>query len=113
MIKEWIIHQVWVGPNPAPVKWMQTWKDMHPTWTYMLWDDAAVKKYPFINRRWINHCMARGLFAGVSDIIGYEILHDFGGVLVPADTECLLPLDELMDINEDFFTAYVWEYGSE
>ena len=27
-----IIHQLWIGPNPMPEKWMRTWKEKNPGW---------------------------------------------------------------------------------
>jgi mannosyltransferase OCH1-like enzyme len=106
MIKERTIHQVWIGPHPAPEEWMQTWKDKHPGWTFIRWDNERVKNYPFINKDKIEDLMNRGLYAGASDVMGYEILYDFGGFIAPADSVCLNPIDELMDIKEDCFTCY-------
>ena len=25
---------IWIGPKPAPLKWMYTWRDKHPDWEY-------------------------------------------------------------------------------
>jgi mannosyltransferase OCH1-like enzyme len=101
-----IIHQIWVGPRKAPVEWMQTWKDKHPTWEFMLWDNEAVKNFPFINKDKVEDMMARGLYHGVSDVVEYEILYNFGGFVAPADSICLEPIDELLNIKEDCFTCY-------
>ncbi len=106
MIQEKIIHQVWVGEKSAPEKWMQTWKDKHPDWIFMRWDNESIKNYPFINKNQIDSCMERGLYHGVSDIMGYQILYDYGGFIAPADSICLNAIDELMDIKEDCFTCY-------
>ena len=32
-----IIHQLWIGPSPAPVNMMKTWKDKHPNFEYIFW----------------------------------------------------------------------------
>ena len=106
MIKEKIIHSVWVGPKEAPEEWMQTWKDKHPTWEYIRWDNEKVKNYPFVNKDKIEDLIERGLYHGASDVIGYEILYNFGGFIAPADSKCLNPIDELMEIKEDCFTCY-------
>ena len=101
-----IIHQLWVGPKAAPVEWMQTWKDKHPDWEFMMWDNDKVMNYHFVNKDKIENLMERGIYHGVSDVAGYEILHDFGGFIAPADSKCLNSIDELFDINEDCFTCY-------
>jgi len=46
-----IIHQVWIGPKPAPLKWMDTWKKFNPDWEYVLWDN---KKIFDKRRKWKN-----------------------------------------------------------
>jgi len=109
MIKERIIHQVWIGPKEPPEEWMQTWKDKHPTWNFIRWDNDSIEKYPFINKDKIKDLMRRRLYHGASDVMGYQILHDFGGFIAKADTVCFNPIDELMNIEEDCFTAYEQE----
>ncbi len=29
-----IIHQIWIGPKPAPTKFMDTWRDKNPDFEY-------------------------------------------------------------------------------
>jgi len=88
---------------------MQTWKDKHPAWSFMRWDNDLLSHFPFVNRNKIDECMKKGLYHGVSDIMGYEILYNYGGFIAKADTICLNPIDELMDIKENCFTSYVNE----
>jgi len=106
MIKEKIIHQVWIGPKAAPEAWMKTWKDKHPRWQFERWGNERVNSYPFINKDKINECLGRGLYNGATDIITYEVLYNFGGFVAPADNICVNSIDELMDIKEDSFTCY-------
>lgn len=87
-----IIHHIWLG-SPLPEKYaryIETWKKHHPTWTFMLWDDAAVAKLGLINLR--AYCAARN-YGEKSDILRYEILYRFGGLYVDTDFECLQPFD--------------------
>ena len=30
-----IIHQLWIGPKPAPINLMNTWKEKHPDFEYI------------------------------------------------------------------------------
>ena len=44
-----LISQVWIGPLPAPEKWMRTWPKQNPDWRYERWDNARV-----FGRTWRN-----------------------------------------------------------
>jgi hypothetical protein len=37
-----IIHQLWIGPHPCPVEIMHTWKNKHPDYEYILWDERLI-----------------------------------------------------------------------
>lgn len=101
-----IIHQVWVGPKTPPTRWMETWKEKHPGWAYILWDNNLLATYDFRNRDHIEKFMREGKYHGVADIVRYEAVYDFGGIAVPADSECLNSMDDLLDPDYDVFTTY-------
>jgi len=101
---EKIIHQVWVGDKEPPTEWMDTWKNAHPEWKYILWDNFLVKNYPFKNRKHINKLMEEKKYHGVADIVRYEAVYDMGGIALPADSKCVNPIDELID--REAFTCY-------
>ena len=88
---------IWIGPKPAPVKWMETWPQMHPDWEYTVYDNDFLASYPFRLRPLINEYFWRGLYAGVQDMMRYEILYEFGGFMADADAICLHRIDELLD----------------
>lgn len=106
MVKEKIIHQVWVGPKPAPESWMNSWRDKHPSWRYMLWDNSTIRDFPFVNSDKIAESFRRQQYDALGDLIGYEALLNYGGFLAQADSICLNPIDELMEIDEDCFACY-------
>ncbi len=39
-----IIHQLWIGDKPRPSKFMQSWKDKHPDFEYIMWNEEEIKK---------------------------------------------------------------------
>lgn len=87
-----IIHQICLG-GLVPEKyaaWIETWKQQHPDWTYIMWMDHDIKYLHLVNQ---------DLFVRVedyrekSDILGLELLNKFGGLYIDTDYECLKPFD--------------------
>lgn len=99
-----IIHQLWVGPKPPPLRWMQTWQAYHPDWEYRLWDNRAVFTRRWLNQRHLQYYRRKKQWHGVSDIARYEILMQYGGFMPEADSECVHPVDELF--ADDRYDAY-------
>jgi hypothetical protein len=100
-----IIHQIWIGPKKMPEKYMDTWRDKNPEWTYMRWTDETIKEhYPkgFINQKHIDSIEE---WAGKADIMRYEILHDFGGFYADADSICTNSLDDHF-LEHDCFAGF-------
>ena len=88
--------QIWIGPYPRPKDWMQTWQDAHPDWTYRVYDNDYLLNRRFRNQALINAYFRQGLFAGVADLMRYEILLDEGGFIAAADSLCLHPVDAII-----------------
>ncbi len=88
---------IWIGPKPAPAAWMDTWPVKHPDWEYTVYDNDFLLGHPFRLRKHINEYFWRGLYAGVQDMMRYEILYRYGGFMADADAICLHPVDELLD----------------
>jgi mannosyltransferase OCH1-like enzyme len=106
------MQHIWVGPKPAPLKWMHTWRDKHPEWEYSVFTDHKLK-----NRSWRNQALIEAYynakaFCGVSDLIRYELLYERGGFIAEADMICLENTDELWQAPEDHaYTCYENEKG--
>lgn len=98
-----ILYQIWIGPYDRPVEWMDSWKNAHPGWRYVILDND------FLNgRKWrlqpqMDEYLRRGDWAGVSDMMRYEVLLETGGIMMPADAVCLKPVDDLFTAS----SAYV------
>lgn len=89
------IGHIWIGPLAPPNEWMESWKAAHPDWTYRLFDNDYLTGRRFRNQAQINEYFRRGKYAGVSDLMRYEILYEMGGFLPEADSICLHPVDDL------------------
>ncbi len=88
---------IWIGPKPAPKLWMDSWPKLHPDWSYTVYGNDTLIGYPFRLRRLINEYAWRGAWAGVQDMMRYELLYRYGGFMADADSISLHPVDELLD----------------
>jgi GT2 family glycosyltransferase len=98
-----ILHQIWIGPKPAPSNLMRTWKEKHPDFEYILWNEAEIQRrgLSFICQKQINDIAE---INGKADIIRWEILYQMGGYFVDADSICIEPFDELFEGKTAFAT---------
>ncbi len=79
-----IVHQIWIGPHPAPREWMQSWVDFCKRygWQYMVWDDARIDALKLTNVKEYN---SSDSYQQKSDIARYEIMYRYGGLYVDCD----------------------------
>jgi hypothetical protein len=88
------IHQLWIGDqSKRPQRLMDTWRTMNPTWNYILWteEEIARRGVAFECQDKINDILE---INGKADIMRWEILYQFGGVFLDADSISIEPLDE-------------------
>ena len=94
-----IIHQLWIGDKPAPTNFMDTWRDKNSTFVYMRWNEDLIKKHSNIFSCQ-NRVDEMEEINGKADILRWEILYQYGGVFLDADSICIEPIDDiLMDTN--------------
>lgn len=102
-----LLWQIWVGPNPAPAKWMMTWPAKHPGWQYLVFDNSQLDSRVFHNQHLIDEYRSRGQFNGVSDLVRYELLYEHGGFMPEADSVCRNNTDELWNQDTEIcYTVY-------
>ncbi len=100
-----IIHQLWIGPKPAPINLMNTWKNKHPEFEYIFWNEKEFvsRKISFVCQEKINLMKELN---GKADIMRWEILYKYGGIFLDADSICLEKFDEEI-LNKPSFAS--WE----
>lgn len=102
-----IIHQMWIGNKEPPDKMMNTWKSKHPEYEYILWNENEIKNRNMIFRSSdkINKISS---ICGKVDIMRWEILFEYGGIFIDADSMCIEPLDELIEnsVNMNGFASF-------
>jgi mannosyltransferase OCH1-like enzyme len=100
-----IIHQMWIGPKPPPIKLMDTWKEKNPSYEYIFWNEEEIKK-----RNMHFTCQddieTMSEINGKADIMRWEILYKYGGIFIDADSICLEPLTPLFHTCKGFAS---WE----
>lgn len=89
------IHQIWIGTKPEPTEWTNTWKNCG--YEYELWDENKLKNLKMFNQDKFDYYMNREIYYGAADIARVEILYQYGGVYVDADTE------RIRNFPEDYF----------
>jgi hypothetical protein len=96
-----IIHQIWIGPKTAPLKLMETWKNKNPDFEYIFWNESEM-----VNRNLNLECQEKiniiNEINGKADIIRWEILYQYGGVFIDADSICLEPFDDYFMCKKAF-----------
>ncbi len=87
-----IIHQIWIGPKPAPLGPPERWKKWCDKYgyEYRLWRENDVKNLPCYGTVAYNSFLKRKRYAGVADVIRADILHEVGGLYVDMD---MFPID--------------------
>jgi hypothetical protein len=108
-----IMGHVWIGPLSPPTEWMNTWRDLHPNWDYRVYDNDFLRTEDFETQSQINEYMRRGNYAGVADMMRYEILFRYGGFFAEADSICHKKIDNLLDSEYSIFTCYENEHVTE
>lgn len=107
-----IIHQIWIGPNKPPWSWINSFRknfmDQHPDWEYHLWREADIAQLDLFNR---NMYESEEALSGKANILRYEILFQFGGIYIDADSEWLNnnPLQNLIDHTNPTGIFAGWE----
>jgi len=93
-----IIHQIWLGDQGIrPNLLMETWKNLNPTWEHKIWTEENMPRL----RNQAQFDSVNEL-AGKADILRYELLFNYGGFFIDADSECILPLEDYLIDNDSF-----------
>ncbi len=96
---------IWIGPLAPPVEWMVTWRTHNPDWAYTIYDNDYLLSRRFRNHELLCTYFRQGEYAGVADILRYEILWEQGGFIAAADSLCQRSIDPLLE-NSTPFTCY-------
>ncbi|MBK5719813.1 hypothetical protein JGH11_02885 [Dysgonomonas sp. Marseille-P4677] len=97
-----IIHQIWSDKyKPLPPfcsVLAETWKEKHPDWMYILWNDKMMDE--FVQKEYPQYCDAyNNLTFDIQrwDAIRFFILKKMGGLYIDTDYECLENIKPLIE----------------
>ena len=86
---------------------VQSWIDLNPEYSYHFFDDKAQRK--FIQKYFSRDVLDAydNLIPGAfkSDLWRYCILYRFGGIYVDISTVCQIPLDQIIQLNDEFISV--------
>lgn len=87
---------IWIGPNPAPMNWIKTWQEKHPSWDFRIVGNDELYGRTWRNQSLIDVYLKENRYPGVADVMRYELMYEEGAFVAPADSICLHPVDELL-----------------
>jgi mannosyltransferase OCH1-like enzyme len=98
-----ILHQTW-KTHQIPSRfepYVQSWKQYHPTWKYILWSDRDLRNLIQTHYAWFLPVYdSYPTQIQRVDVARYFILDHMGGVYVDLDFECRRALDPLVDMYD-------------
>ena len=92
-----IFHRVWIGQAPIPQEfeeYWQGWQDNHPDWQFLTWNYPMTMPLSILDRSLLERVYQ--VFPKSSDLVRYEVLHQFGGVYLDCDFECYKNIEPLI-----------------
>lgn len=101
------LHFIWIGDeSKMPKACIDTWVQKNPDYEVTIWGNDSLKDYVWRNWNKISDMLHKKDYAGASDIMRYQILHEQGGIYIDADSYCVKPLEDWL-LNCEAFAC--WE----
>lgn len=94
-----VIHQLWSGTDPPDRyrAFRETWERLHPDWEMRLWTEADISALVAADYPQLSALYGLGEARRRFDLGRALILHRFGGVYADFDSECLKPIEPLIE----------------
>lgn len=101
-----VLHRFWAGPREMPEEYAfygQQWAELNPGWEVRMWEEEDIHQFPHLKKifdsLYERDAGRQGieLYVQMADVMGYAIIHAYGGVYVNTDMEPVRPLPELPD----------------
>lgn len=102
----YIIHQIWIGDKLPPQEYLDSWKLYN--FEYILWNEENLSNLKMVNQDKYDYFYNKKIYHGAADIARVEILKQFGGLYIDADTLRLKNLPSEW-FNYDFFAVKAYD----
>lgn len=96
-----IIHQFWVGGDIPKrlIPYMYSWKKYHSNWEVKFWTEDNIPE--LINQEQFDTAET---YSEQADILQYEVLYKYGGIVCDCDLECHKNIEKLL-LSKDFLIS--------
>lgn len=96
------IHYIWIGDNSLPKDYeanIETWKKYNPDYEIIRWNESNYdfKKCDYVREAYESKC-----YGFVPNYARLDILHEYGGIYLDTDVECVANFDKLLN-DKSFF----------
>ena len=96
------LHFIWIGNEKMrPDNCIDSWRKLHPDYEITVWGNEAYNEHRWMNAKHIKQ-MAEQELCGVADMMRYEILFNYGGIALDADSYCIRRIDDWILEPNDF-----------
>ncbi len=96
------IHYIWIGGNPLPQEYeenIETWKKYNPDYEIIEWNE---RNYDFKKCDYVREAYESKCYGFASNYARLDILHEYGGIYLDTDVECVANFDKLLN-DKAFF----------
>lgn len=99
-----IIHQIWLKetekevPTSPPLELMNQWKEKHPDFEYILWDENEIERRGIVFQLQDKIDKVKSVYNKV-DMIRWEILQQYGGIFIDPDIACIENISYLLTLK--------------
>lgn len=100
-----MIHRLWLGPHKMPEQYTwyaQEWERLNPDEKVITWTETTLQPLTWRNQAVLDDIERRDggrngveKYVQMADVIGYELIYQFGGVYCNVDVQPVRPLSDL------------------
>ena len=99
-----VIFQTWKSKHVMPphfARWSETFRQVHPQWAYLLWDDADNRRFIETHYPWfidLYDAYPQEIYR--ADAVRYFFLYHFGGLYADMDTQCIRGMEAMFESGD-------------
>ncbi len=104
-----IFHVVWIGDeSKEPKELINSWVELHPDFELRVYRNKDLEEIDWKFKDAMMHYIELGKYCGAADLMRWQMLYEYGGITLDADSLCV---NRLPDWLLDCETAACWDNG--